>query len=85
MDLSKKAKTRRDAVEDPLLLTEKLIDDLEEVRTRVDAAMKVWHETSRTLHPALTKLDAQLKDVNELHAKLAILWKQGAARMWKEL
>ena len=42
MDLSKSAKTRRDAVEDPLFLTEQLIDDLEEVRTRMDAAMKVW-------------------------------------------
>jgi hypothetical protein len=85
MDLSKSAKKKRDAVEGPLFLTQELIEDLEEVRTRVDATMKVWHETSRTLHPALIKLDARLKDVNELHEKLAILWKQGAARMWKEL
>lgn len=85
MDLSKTAKRNRDMVEEPLFLTGKLIDDLEEVRTRVDAAMKVWNETERTLKPALHKLDAHLKELDELKKKLALLWQQGAAKMWKEL
>jgi len=42
MDLSKKKKQKRDAVEQPLFQLEKLIDCLEEIRTRVNAALSVW-------------------------------------------
>jgi len=70
-------------VEEPLFLTEKLIDELEEIRTRMDATMKVWHETERTLRPALSKLEAQLQSLKKQQEKLAILWKQGYDSHWK--
>ena len=85
MDLSKSAKTRRDAVEEPLFLVEKLLDELEESRTRIDAAMKVWPETRRTLQPALSKQDSVSKRLRKLQEELTFLWKQGFAAKWKEL
>lgn len=83
MDLSKIAKKKRDRVEDPLRLSEQLLDKLEECRTRLDAAIKVWPETKRTLQPALDKQNAIVQELEELHRKLAELWKQGAAAKWK--
>lgn len=84
MDLSKTAKKKRDQVEEPLFLLEKLLDELEECRTRIDATMKVWPETSRTLRPALSKQDLVSKRLKELQAKLSFLWKRGFATKWKE-
>lgn len=83
MDLSKQAKTRRDRVEAPLFRTEKLLDDLDEIRRRIDAAMKVWNETTSTLAPALGKIDAVARQLEELKKELACLWEQGRAGKWK--
>ena len=83
MDLSKIAKRNRDAVEAPLFLTERLIDHLEQIRTRIEAATKVWSETKRTLEPALPECDVAMKEIGELRKSLAELWKRGAASKWK--
>jgi hypothetical protein len=84
VDLSKKAKSRRDAVEAPLLSVEKILHDLEESRTRIDAAMTVWPETRRTLQPALSKQDAMAMKLVDLKKELSCLWEQGHKSKWKE-
>lgn len=73
MDLSKKQKTRRDAVEAALLRVEKLLDQLEEVHTRTDAATRVWKETSRTLQPAMRRLEEARSDLKALQEELSAL------------
>lgn len=83
MDLSKSAKRKRDAVEVPLFLTEQLLDELEEITTRVNATTQVWHETQRTLDPALTKLHKVSAQVSELQKALQAAWHAGAAQHWK--
>ena len=85
MDLSKKQKSKRDAVEIPLLHVEKLLDLLEETRTRTGAAIKVWPETKRTLEPALQKQEAIEKELEELREKLQELWQHGFVKKWKDL
>lgn len=82
MDLSKAAKKRRDQVEDPLFLASHLVDDLEECRVRINATMAVWTETSRTLEPALGKLDEIQEEMAALKKKLAFLWKRGCKSKW---
>lgn len=84
MDLSKKAKKKRDAVEDPLFRLSSLIDRLEQIRTRINAAVKVWPEIGRTLNPALYLLDAILNDMKKLKSGLAALWQEGFEVNWKE-
>lgn len=83
MDLSKQAKTRRDSVETALWTSEGMLEDLEECRTRIAAAMAVWPETARTLKPALKKQDAILKQFSNLKKELEVIWKQGHKRKWK--
>ena len=83
MDLSKKQKTRRDAVEAPLFRVEQLLDHLDEVHTRMEAAVKVWSETTRTLSPAIHRLDHARKDLRKLQEELSELWKQGFEAKWK--
>lgn len=83
MDLSKKQKTMRDAVEAPLFRVERLLDQLEEISTRTNAAMKVWSETSRTLQPAMHKLENVRKDLTRLQEELSQLWKAGFEAKWK--
>lgn len=83
MDLSKKAKTRRDAVELPLIDLEKLLDEIEECRTRIDATIRVWPETARTLKPALGKQDSIAKRLKVLQTALSGLWDRGYAKKWK--
>lgn len=88
MDLSRSQKTRRDAVEEPLFLVEQLLDELEQCYTRIDATMTVWPETRRTLQPAAHLLDERQQQsavarLKLLQDKLALLWKQGAANLWK--
>lgn len=82
MDLSKNAKTRRDAVEGTLFPLEKLLTDLDECQRRVNAAMKVWHETKSTLGPASEKLEQLEQDLTDWQKKLSDLWEQGFARKW---
>lgn len=84
MDLSKTAKTRRDQVEAALWTSEQLLDDLEECRTRINAAMAVWPETQSTLKPVLKKQEVILKQFNKLKQELESLWQQGHKRKWKE-
>ncbi len=84
MDLSKKAKTRRDAVEEPLFCAAFEIERLDEVRKRIDAAIKVWPETQRTLSPALSTLDEMLGEFENLRKALSLLWHAGAEAKWKE-
>jgi hypothetical protein len=84
MDLSKTAKTRRDSVEAALWTSEGLLDDLEECRIRINAAMAVWPETQSTLKPALKKQDAILKQFSKLKKELEDLWQQGHKKKWKE-
>lgn len=83
MDLSKKQKTRRDAVEAALLRVEKLLDQLEEVHTRTDAATRVWKETSRTLQPAIRRLEEARSDLKVLQEELSALWMAGFRVKWK--
>ena len=83
MDLSTQAKKRRDLVEAPLWRVSKLIDVIEEVRTRIDAAVKVWPEIGRTLHPALRIIDAVLKELTSLKQELSALWQAGFEMKWK--
>lgn len=83
MDLSKKQKTRRDAVEAALLRVEKLLDQLEEVHTRTDAATRVWKETSRTLQPAMRRLEEARSDLKVLQEELSALWMAGFRVKWK--
>lgn len=88
MDLSRSQKTRRDAVEDPLFLVEQLLDELEQCHTRINATMQVWPETRRTLQPAARLLDERQQQsavarLKQLQSKLALLWKHGAATLWK--
>lgn len=84
MNLSKDAKTRRDGVEEPLWQINDLLDKLELSRDRIDAVIKVWPDTKRTLRPALELQDEVIKDMAELKVKLSELWKQGHERHWKE-
>lgn len=83
MDLSKNQKRRRDAVEAPLFRVEQLLDQLEEIRTRTDAAMRVWTETSRTLGPVTNKLDNVRSDLSKLQEELSQLWQEGFKAKWK--
>jgi len=83
MDLSKKQKNRRDAVEAPLFQLEKMLDLLEEIHTRTDAAVKVWPETERTLGPALRRQETMEKELDALREKLQELWQFGFTRKWK--
>lgn len=83
MDLSTTAKNKRDAVEEPLFRLSNLIDSLEEIRTRINAAVKVWPEISRTLSPALHKLDIIINDLRSLKSAIAVLWQQGFDVKWK--
>lgn len=83
MDLSKTAKKNRDLVEDPLWRISRIIDTLDEIRTRAGAAIAVWPETQRTLQPALTKLDLIIEDLHALKEALSLLWQQGFDVKWK--
>jgi len=83
MDLSKQSKINRDSVEAALWTSEGLLEDLEECRARIAAAMAVWPETQRTLKPALKKQDAILKQLSKLKQELEVIWKQGHKRKWK--
>lgn len=83
MDLSKKQKTRRDTVEAPLVRVEILLDQLEEIHTRTDAAIKVWSETSRTLQPAVKKLESVRSELIKLQEELSAIWKAGFEAKWK--
>jgi hypothetical protein len=83
MDLSKNQKTRRDAVEDPLWKVQKLLERLENIETRVGAAVKVWDETKRTLNPALKEARLARQELDELQQALAELWKIGFELKWK--
>jgi hypothetical protein len=83
MDLSTRAKNRRDAVEDPLFRISGLIDKLEQIHTRMSAAIKVWPEIGRTLNPAMQLLDLILNDMKKLKAGLAQLWQEGFEVNWK--
>jgi len=85
MDLSKQAKTRRDSVEAPLWAVEKLLDDVEKSRARIEAAIAVWPETQSTLQPALSMQEAIARELTELQEKLSCLWEQGFASKWKDL
>lgn len=85
MDLSKEQKKKRDSVEAALFPLEKILEDLAECQVRVDATMKVWPETVRTLKPAQMKQAALLKELHELQAKLEQLWQRGFEKKWKEL
>lgn len=82
MDLSKKQKSKRDAVEAALFPVSRLIDELTECQTRIDATIKVWPETKRTLEPAAEKQHAVLEKLVELKKELARLWKRGRASQW---
>lgn len=84
MNLSTKAKNRRDVVEDPLFRLGRLIDMLTQIRTRVDAAMKVWPEISKTLQPALRLLDEILNDMTNLRSGLSQVWREGFEINWKK-
>lgn len=83
MDLSKNAKSNRDSVELPLLKANILLEKLELSRTRINAAIKVWPDTKRTLQPALDAHDEIIRQVTELHEDLSQLWKQGHETHWK--
>jgi len=83
MDLSKTAKNRRDLVEDPLFRLSGLIDKLEQIHTRMSAAIKVWPEIARTLNPAMQLLEVILNDMKKLKAALAQLWQEGFEVNWK--
>lgn len=83
MRLSSTAKQKRDAVEQPLFQLEKLIDCLEEIRTRVNAALSVWPEIGRTLKPATAKLDEVIASLYELKKSLSDLWDRGFQAKWK--
>ena len=83
MDLSKTAKKKRDAVESPLFDVEQALHDLEEIRMRIDAAVKVWPETGRTLKPALKKHEQLQEQLDALKESLSALWDAGFARKWK--
>jgi exonuclease VII small subunit len=82
MDLSKRAKKIRDRAEEPLWDLEELLHDLEECQTRLDAAIKVWPETTSTLKPALKKQNALAKKLIGLQGKLSGTWKQGHKSKW---
>ena len=82
MDLSKSAKTRRDAVEAALFPLEKLLTDLEECQRRVEAARRVWRETASTLDPVTEKLQALEGELSDWQARLSALWEQGYVRKW---
>lgn len=84
MDLSTAAKQRRDTVEDPLFRLAGLIDKLQQIKTRMDAAIKVWPQIGGTLTPALQLLDAILNDMNKLRSGLSKLWRDGFDVNWKE-
>lgn len=84
MDLSTQAKKRRDAVEDPLFRLSGLIDKLEQVHTRMDAAVKVWPQIGRTLQPAQQLLQSILNDMRSLKKAIAHLWHEGFEVNWKE-
>jgi hypothetical protein len=71
-------------VEDPLWVTGRLIDKLEQVRTRMDAAIKVWPQIGRTLNPAMNLLDAILQDLYALKDALGALWQEGFEVNWKK-
>ena len=71
-------------MEDPLFRLSSLIDRLEQIRTRINAAVKVWPEIGRTLNPALYLLDAILNDMKKLKSGLAALWQEGFEVNWKE-
>lgn len=84
MDLSKTAKNKRDAVEDPLFRLSGLIDKLEQIHTRIDAAIRVWPQIGRTLQPAQQLLEAILNDMRSLKKSIAHLWHEGFEVNWKE-
>lgn len=84
MDLSTEAKNRRDAVEEPLFRLAGLIDKLEQIQTRMDAAIKVWPQIGRTLHPAQKLLEVILNDMRSLKKSIAQLWHEGFEVNWKE-
>ena len=84
MDLSKNAKNKRDAVEEPLFRLSGLIDKLEQIQTRMEAAIRVWPQIGRTLHPAQQLLEAILKDMRSLKKSIAQLWHEGFEVNWKE-
>jgi len=71
-------------VEEPLFRLAGLIDRLEQIRTRMNAAIRVWPEIGRTLHPAVKLLDAILNDMRSLKKSLAQLWREGFEANWKE-
>ena len=83
MDLSREQKNNRDAVELHLFETEKLLDELEEISTRLDATLKVWPETQRTLDPAARKLKAILQKMEDIKSGLSKEWQEGFDRKWK--
>lgn len=84
MDLSTEAKNRRDAVEDPLWRLSKLIDRLEQIHTRIDAAIRVWPQIGRTLQPAQQLLELILDDMRSLKKSIAQLWREGFEVNWKK-
>lgn len=84
MDLSTAAKQRRDTVEDPLFRLAGLIDKLQQIKTRMEAAIKVWPQIERTLTPALQLLDTILNDMHKLRSGLSQLWRDGFDVNWKE-
>jgi hypothetical protein len=71
-------------VEDPLFRIANLIDAIEGIRTRVDAAMKVWPEISRTVKPALDQVDQIISDLKALKEALSLLWQHGFEVNWKK-
>jgi len=70
-------------VELPQLQNEKILEALEEIGTRLNATMKAWPETRRTLEPALKRLLEVESKHEDLHENLRFLWHQGFARKWK--
>jgi hypothetical protein len=70
-------------VEAPLFRLEGLIEKLELIRVRIDAAVKVWPEVGRTLNPALCLVDSILQDLRNLKDALAVVWREGFEVNWK--
>jgi hypothetical protein len=70
-------------VEDPLWRVSKIIDRLELVKTRMDAAVRVWPEIGRTIHPAMSLVNELLQDLTSLKQALSTLWREGFEVNWK--
>lgn len=83
MDLSTKAKRKRDDVEIPLFNISSLLGDIDEVERRIHATIKVYPETSRALAPALSRLSEVRSRFGHLKKHLAVLWRKGSEKFWK--